>query len=269
MLKQRIVTAVALIALFLAADFYLSTLAWGLLLLAPMALGAWEWAALAKFSKGGHAIFTALVLGSCLALLLGGRTAGSDVAAIVVLAVAVAFWASVVPLWLYRAWSVRSPVILAAAGWLVLVPGWYGMVVLHRDPGALLALLAVVWIADSAAFFAGRRFGRHKLAPSVSPGKTWEGVGGAFAAVLLYALILERVSVAGLGTMDKVGGPYALVLCMAILGILGDLFESWMKRQAGVKDSGTLLPGHGGVLDRIDALTAAVPLAALWTLLDR
>jgi phosphatidate cytidylyltransferase len=132
----------------------------------------------------------------------------------------------------------------------------------------LLALLGVVWIADSAAFFAGRRFGRTKLAPTISPGKTWEGVVGAFVAVLLYALILQQVVFPGVAGF-QFPGLYILVLCMTALGILGDLFESWMKRQAGVKDSGTLLPGHGGVLDRIDALTAAVPLAALWTFLER
>lgn len=268
MLKQRIATAVALIALFLAADFYLSTPAWALLLLVPTGLGAWEWAALARLSKGGRATFAAAVLGSCMILLETGRAGGSDTPAITVLAGAVAFWAGVVPVWLYRAWRVTSPAALAAVGWLVLVPSWYGAVVLHRDPAVLLALLAVVWIADSAAFFAGRRFGRHKLAPSVSPGKTWEGVGGAFVAVLLYALILKQAAMPGLGG-THVGGLYLLVLAMTVLGILGDLFESWIKRQAGVKDSGTLLPGHGGVLDRIDALAAAVPLAALWTLLDR
>jgi phosphatidate cytidylyltransferase len=268
MLKQRIATAVALIALFLAADFYLSTVAWGLFLLAPVALGAWEWATLTRFSRSGHGVFAAAVLGSCLTLLYGSGETGAGAATSAVLLAAVAFWVGVVPMWLYRTWQLRSKATMTVVGWLVLVPGWYGAVVLHRDPDTLLALLAVVWIADSAAFFAGRRFGRHKLAPSISPGKTWEGVVGAFASVLLYALILERAVFPGLGGM-RLGGLYLLVTCMTALGILGDLFESWMKRQADVKDSGTLLPGHGGVLDRIDALTAAVPLAALWTLLDR
>ena len=268
MLKQRIATAVALIALFLAADFYLSTVAWGLLLLAPIALGAWEWGTLARFPKDGHAAFVAAVLLSCLGFLFGGGEAGSGVAARIALIAAIAFWLGVVPVWLYRAWQPRSLVMLAIVGWLVLVPAWYGAVILHRDPGTLLALLAVVWIADIAAFFTGRRWGRHKLAPTISPGKTWEGVVGAFVAVLLYALILEQAVLLGRPGM-RIGGFLLLMVCMTVLGILGDLFESWIKRQAGVKDSGTLLPGHGGVLDRIDALTAAVPLAALWTLLDR
>ena len=157
---------------------------------------------------------------------------------------------------------------LAVTGWVALVPCWYGVVVLHRSPALLLALLAVIWIADSAAYFAGRRFGRRKLAPGISPGKTWEGVGGAFAAVLLYALFLDRVVLPDVPGL-RGGAVFLLVTLMTALGIVGDLFESWMKRQAGVKDSGTLLPGHGGVLDRIDALTAAAPFAALWILLGR
>jgi phosphatidate cytidylyltransferase len=268
MLKQRIATAVVLVALVLAADFYLSTPAWGLLLLVPIALGAWEWATLGRFSRSGQATFAAVVLGSCVALVVGGQSTESDVLTTVVLAAAVAFWIAVVPAWLHRAWRLGPSAAWVIVGWLVLVPSWYGAVILHGDPAALLALLAVVWIADSAAFFVGRRFGRHRLAPSISPGKTWEGVGGAFAAVLLYALVLEQAVFPALGSAH-VRGLYALVVSMTVLGILGDLFESWVKRQAGVKDSGTLLPGHGGVLDRIDALTAAVPLAALWTFLER
>ncbi len=267
MLKQRIATAVALVVLFIAADFLLSTLAWGLLLLIPLALGAWEWASLAKFSRRGRSAFTVVLIGSCLALLKADPAAGNGIG-VWILALAVAFWAVGVPLWLYKGRRLTSPLILAPVGWLVLLPSWYGTVVLHREPALLLALLAVVWMADTAAYFAGRRFGRHKLAPSISPGKTWEGVGGALAGVLLYAWVLGHAAVAGLPSV-RIDGLFPLAVGMTILGILGDLFESWIKRQAGVKDSGTLLPGHGGVLDRIDALTAAVPLAALWLLLDR
>jgi len=268
MLKQRIATAAALLALFLAADFYLSTVAWGLLLLGPVALAAWEWAALGRFSKAGRGAFLATVLASCLAFSYAAQEAIVHRAATVSLLAAFAFWCAIVPLWLHGSWRVSSQSVQAIVGWLVLVPSWYAAVVLHQDPGVLLGLLAVIWIADIAAFFAGRRFGRHKLAPRISPGKTWEGVVGALAAVLLYALVLQQVAFSDL-TGARLGGFYLLVVGMTALGTLGDLFESSLKRQAGVKDSGTLLPGHGGVLDRIDALTAALPLAALWTLLDR
>jgi phosphatidate cytidylyltransferase len=148
-------------------------------------------------------------------------------------------------------------------GVMVLLPTWAALLYL-RERGAwiLLALLAVVWIADTAAFFAGRSFGQRKLAPGISPGKTWEGVYGAMFALVLYA---SAVSAAVVGL--RIVGALVMALALLYFSVLGDLFESWIKRVAGRKDSGTLLPGHGGVLDRIDALTAALPIAAgilLW-----
>jgi phosphatidate cytidylyltransferase len=142
------------------------------------------------------------------------------------------------------------------AGVAVLLPTWAALLYLHaRGPGVLLGVMAIVWIADTAAYFAGRYFGRHKLAPVISPGKTWEGVAGAFVAVALYAAALSTV----------VGMPLLSLLVMVsgllYLSVLGDLFESWIKRVSGMKDSGTVLPGHGGVLDRIDALTSTLPVA--------
>jgi phosphatidate cytidylyltransferase len=125
--------------------------------------------------------------------------------------------------------------------------------------------MAVVWIADIAAYFAGRRFGKRKLAPTISPGKTWEGVWGALVAVAAYALLLVAVAPSAFAP----AGPAAMAAfvaflpLLAALSVVGDLFESLLKRQAGVKDSGALLPGHGGVLDRVDALLAAMPFAAL------
>ena len=121
--------------------------------------------------------------------------------------------------------------------------------------------MGVVWVADTAAYFAGRRFGRRKLAPEVSPGKTWEGVWGALAAVVIYWLALSALLPDH--EMHLVVG-LVWVLWMLLLSVVGDLFESWMKRVAGVKDSGGLLPGHGGLLDRVDGLTATLPLAALY-----
>ena len=122
-----------------------------------------------------------------------------------------------------------------------------------------MLLLAVIWIADSAAYFTGRALGRHKLAPAISPGKTREGVGGAFAAVTVYALALHF----SLFSMRDLPMIIAGFFSMTALSIMGDLFESWLKRNAGVKDSGSIFPGHGGMLDRIDGVTAALPLAAL------
>ena len=157
---------------------------------------------------------------------------------------------------------------MALIGWLVLIATWMALVELQaRSPALLLAFMAVVWIADTAAYFTGRRFGRRKLAPSISPGKTWEGVWGALSATGAYALLLLALAPsAGLREPRSIAVAalwLALVLLLTAMSIVGDLFESQLKRQRGVKDSGNLLPGHGGVLDRIDALLAAMPPAAL------
>jgi phosphatidate cytidylyltransferase len=122
-------------------------------------------------------------------------------------------------------------------------------------------LLCIVWIADTGAYFAGRTFGRHKLAPSISPGKTWEGVAGGAACVALYVFVLQATGAGAAGPLAGAPG-WALAVTLTALSVLGDLFESLVKRQAGAKDSGTLLPGHGGVLDRIDGLTSTLPVAA-------
>ena len=122
--------------------------------------------------------------------------------------------------------------------------------------------MAIVWISDTAAFLCGKQWGRCKLAPSISPGKTWEGVAGAFGGVTLYYVILSVCFASGHAVLDGAMG-FAVFLALTALGVEGDLFESWIKRTAGVKDSGTVLPGHGGILDRIDALTSSMPAAAL------
>jgi phosphatidate cytidylyltransferase len=133
--------------------------------------------------------------------------------------------------------------------------------------------MAIVWIADTAAYFAGRALGKRKLAPQISPGKTWEGVYGALAAVAIYALALvpvaERAGYSGDPTPLAIALAVVCALALAAISVVGDLTESLLKRHAGAKDSGRLLPGHGGVLDRIDALIAAMPPAALmaWGLL--
>jgi phosphatidate cytidylyltransferase len=133
-----------------------------------------------------------------------------------------------------------------------------------RSPWWLIGVMALVAAADIGAYFAGRAFGRHKLAPSISPGKTWEGVAGGLVAVAIYAVVIGAMTgkLAGSGWLMLIAAAFLLVA----VSILGDLFESMIKRQAGMKDSSQLLPGHGGILDRIDSLTAALPLAVLATL---
>jgi len=171
------------------------------------------------------------------------------------------FWLLIAVPWLARGWRARSPLLLAAAGWILLVPTWLALVRLQAEPGRLLAVMGIIWIADIAAYFAGRAWGAHKLAPAISPGKTWEGVAGAVVAVAVYYVVLGNVARDWTG-LQGAGGA-ALFAGVLLMSVVGDLFESWIKRQAGRKDSGTLLPGHGGILDRIDSLTSSLPLAAL------
>jgi phosphatidate cytidylyltransferase len=170
------------------------------------------------------------------------------------------FWLVLAPAWMWRGIGPQAARPLAGAGFAVLVPAGLAMLVL---PAAdLLLVLVLVWIADTAAYFVGRAWGRRKLAPSISPGKSWEGAAGGVSCAAAYAII-------GGYFIEAVARPsfVALAVLLAMLSIIGDLFESAAKRQAGVKDSGMLLPGHGGILDRVDSATASLPVAALlWPL---
>ena len=166
------------------------------------------------------------------------------------------FWIVLAPLWMWRGVRPTQATWLGAAGFAVLVPAGLAMTAL--GPLEVLLVLVLVWIADTAAYFVGRAWGKRRLAPAISPGKTWEGAIGGLIGAALYAIIIAYFT--------ERGAWLALVATALLLGmvsIVGDLFESAVKRQAGVKDSGTLLPGHGGILDRIDSATATLPLAAL------
>lgn len=273
MLKTRVLTAIIVIALVLAAMFGLGARAWGAVTLAIVVVGASEWASLTGLRKHASLLFVAgtLLIGVVLLFFTPGAfSAGQawpEVIVLLVCGAATMFWLLMAPVWLYLRWRVESKLALVLVGWLVLFATWIALVQMQaRSPGLLLAMMAIVWIADTAAYFAGRRFGRRKLAPSISPGKTWEGVYGALLATGVYALALLLTPDLGYTGALSIGAAaewLALVLLLTGLSIVGDLFESQLKRQRGVKDSGTLLPGHGGVLDRIDALTAAMPAAAL------
>jgi len=263
MLKQRLLTAAVLIPLLLAAIFLLPNAWWRLVLIFPVAVAAHEWAKLSAYSRAGEVFFLIALLIGIGALWAADLTplahTQTSTAARIVLGLSIGFWLILVPCWLWLGLKIRNRWALGAAGICVLLPTWLAFAELQRTPLFFLLLLAVVWIADTAAYFFGHQFGRHKLAPSISPGKTWEGVAGALAIVTVYALILQHLSV----TMHDERLLVPIFLGMTAFSIAGDLFESWLKRGAGVKDSGTILPGHGGILDRIDALTAAMPLAAL------
>jgi phosphatidate cytidylyltransferase len=163
-----------------------------------------------------------------------------------------------------------SPSMCAVAGWIVAWPAWLAFVVLRdTSPWILLALAALVWVADIAAYFAGKRFGRRKLAPAVSPGKTWEGVYGAIAGVVVYGLVLAWIAARHETPLTHIfgnGAAFGVIVAMIVLvavSVIGDLFESWMKRGAGSRIRATCCRATAGVLDRIDALTSTLPVAAL------
>jgi phosphatidate cytidylyltransferase len=257
-LPVRILTAAALLAAFVASLLYLDRSLLAIVIALILGLGGNEWGRLAGLATGRATIYGLVCAGSFV-LMAALRDAALFQA---VVAVSALFWATLVPYWLARGTRPAQGALLAT-GILVLAPA--GLVTVSLSPLQVLALLAFAWLADTAALLAGRAFGRHKLAPTISPAKTWEGVAGAAVGCLAYAIILAQfVPDSGMRATSPalallIGG--AALLCAA--SILGDLLESALKRQAGVKDSGTLLPGHGGVLDRIDSATAVLPVGAL------
>jgi phosphatidate cytidylyltransferase len=273
-MRTRILTALVLVPLTIAALFLLPPREWGAITLMVVVLASSEWAVLAGYRRrAGSLLVAGIALVGC--GMLFTRWAGFDgddgwpgALVVSICGAATLFWVAIAPAWLYFGWRIESKFALALVGWLALIATWVAVVQLQlRSPALLLALMAIVWVADTAAYFAGRRFGKRKLAPSISPGKTWEGVYGALIAVALYALALlpfaDRAGYSHPLLPAAVIAWVILVLALAGVSIVGDLFESQLKRQRGVKDSGKLLPGHGGVLDRIDALMAALPPAAL------
>ncbi len=271
MLRARVLTALVLLVLLGLLLFRAPATVWQGAILVTVLVASWEWAGLARF-PGASRLFYVLVTGALAGFLSWASTQDSAVLLKVLYAISILFWIVLAPLWLARRWRVDSPALLALTGWVVILPTGFALVSLRMaGPWTLLMFMVVVWLSDTAAYFVGRAFGRRKLAPAVSPGKTWEGAAGAVVTVLLYAVLLMQWAGQGqeatgqiIRALSTVWIPLLLVL--TVLGIEGDLFESWIKRCAGVKDSGAILPGHGGVLDRIDALTATLPLVALLVL---
>jgi len=264
MFLTRALTVAVMLPLFAAALLFFPQWLWALALLPALYIAAWEWGGLARYNPALRAGYAVLVTASAVGLFYAGSmiSTGKAIPELWAYALSCLFWATIAPLWLVAHWKVQNPLVLGVAGWIALVPMWLALVRLQTHPYVLLMFLAIIWIADTAAYMAGKKWGRHKLSPVISPGKSWEGVAGAAVAIGVYyvALLMLRPS------DERIFSPlFGIALFIALLGlsIVGDLFESWMKRQVGVKDSGQLLPGHGGLLDRIDGLTATMPTAAL------
>lgn len=257
MLKQRIITGAILIPIMVAIVLYFPT-TWLAVLFGVIALaGAWEWGSLVSVNSMARVLY---VLMCALLIVASWYWLEQDHVRVLMLC-ASCYWVVVLFLLsMYRSTWLSQPALhsfLWYSGYFVIVAGWVAIISLHKQmPALLLFLFVLIWVADSAAYFAGKRFGRVKLAEQLSPGKTREGLWGAVVATFLLALV-------GIWWFDLIFGAavYFLILCIltALISIVGDLFESLLKRNAGAKDSGFLIPGHGGVLDRIDSLLAASP----------
>lgn len=272
MLKQRIITALVIVAVVIPAVALLPIHWLALFFAATAMIGAWEWSDLASYRnpwlRGAyvalHGLLMLLVYHYCK---LGETPIPENVQSL--LGVACLWWA-IALLWVKgypgsaQLWSTAP--MLGLMGILVVLPAWLAVVYLRSYPqGGLLLLYMVVVVAgaDIGAYFTGKRFGRRKLALQVSPGKSWEGVWGGVVVCALLAVSAYVV------VPEKIGLPAVLgiVLSSSLASVLGDLLESMVKRNRGVKDSGVILPGHGGLLDRIDGHTAAAPVFALGLIL--
>jgi phosphatidate cytidylyltransferase len=263
-LKQRIITALVLVPLVLGAVFYLPNLIFSYVIALVLLLGAWEWANLMGWEDTPK---RAAYVVSCAVLMvlvqLGGVTS-------------LPLWS--LPWWFaatylvikypqyHQLWAHKR--VLAIIGFMVLLPAWQGLVQLQarvNGPWYVMFVMLLVWGADTGAYFAGRRWGRRKLAPRVSPGKSIAGlVGGLLTTALIAIVVGAWQGFTPLGWTQFL----LLTLCTVLASVIGDLTESMFKRERGIKDSGSLLPGHGGVLDRIDSMTAAVPVFAAGLLMS-
>lgn len=261
MLKQRIITGVILAVFVSLAIFLLPNPVFDqLALLLMVGIGTWEWANLTGFAEKQQRIvvvISGMVIAELIYLLAPPLWP--------ILVMSLATWGFI--LYLLRSYQPDTsyyksrPWLLRVLCALVLIPAWYTLVYLHDlHYGYVFYVISLVAFADIAAYFSGKRFGKTKLAPSLSPGKTREGALGALVVTLVWACLCALYTDLSFGS----GLVFVFFSMLAVvMSIAGDLFESLIKRQAGAKDSGTLLPGHGGILDRIDSLVAAIPILAL------
>ena len=260
MLLPRILTALVLLPLMLGMLFFANAPVWAVFsgLIALLAL--WEYARLAQMPKPMWVTYVAMTAATGYLVYQFNYKLSIIEHGIVLL-----FWCVLVPCWLKYKWKLHSGFMAILLGWILLFPFWLALVQLRNtadyQTGArsLLAIMALVWVADIGAYVFGRLFGRHKLAVTISPGKTWEGATGGLVCVLIYTFVIKYLGWWAFELPDFYGLPWLLfALIFTALSIEGDLLESWFKRAAGIKDSSNLLPGHGGVYDRIDAMVSVL-----------
>ena len=282
MLKTRVITALVIFSILLVALFLFPNWAWGAFTFAIALLACWEWSRFCQLSVFSSRIYWALSLSISVLIFLAYHQApfygiAFTSIALAGFAIGALFWLFAAPVWLFKLWRPKDKWVVALVGWIVIFPTWLALLFLRDvSPWLLLTFAAIVWVADITAYFVGKRFGKTKLAAEISPGKTIEGaLGGVFGVGAYFFLWQVLLANSFLGrhswSQDLRSNLFVLLTFFILLGLLsvvGDLFESWMKRGAGMKDSSNLLPGHGGILDRIDALTSTLPLAGLYVLLQ-
>jgi phosphatidate cytidylyltransferase len=261
MLKTRILTALVLLACFIPALFYLPVTPWAILMLLISLVALHEWGGMLALSNGTLCIYMLLGALFGIVVIYMMNHIGLHMffhRSVSLFKLVAIFWCVIVPIWLAKSWIVSNRLILMGLGLFLMGTLWLALIAAKwLNPWVLFIIISIVWIADTAAYFSGKNFGKHKLAPSISPGKTWEGVWGALIANTAFSLFLLYI-----GAVDSWIIVPAIWLITAV-SVYGDLFESMFKRQANIKDSGRLLPGHGGVLDRIDGIVPALPIAVL------
>ena len=270
MLKTRVITALILLAVLLPILFLLPAMYIGAFFLVALLAAAWEWSRLLAPEAGRAAWLYALFCLAIILFLLGMQNASWQFA---LLLLAVIFWFFVAPFILAKGMNASLEKLrpfYVVLGLILLPATWFALVFL-RELGLifLLSSMALVWVADIGAYFVGKAFGKHKLAVQISPGKSIEGaIGGlilcyVYAFLCVYFLPFESTLFGAWAIRFGWVPMFLMVTVLTAFSIFGDLFESQLKRLAGVKDSSHLLPGHGGVLDRVDALIPAMPIAAL------
>ncbi|WP_233863191.1 phosphatidate cytidylyltransferase [Paraburkholderia adhaesiva] len=266
MLKTRVITAIVLLAVLLPVTLFAPVAAFGMMIRVVVLFAAWEWARLLKVGNLGSILYAAVA--SAVVVFSDALEAPRAL-----FQAAGIFWIVAAPFVLLRKPVLAAGVwrvFLLAAGFVIFAACWHALFAARVAGVAfVLSLLLVVWLADIGAYFAGKAFGRHKLAPAISPGKTWEGAVGGWVAVMAVSIAaialhaFEPTFYSALAARVGLGRALFVLTVLVAFSVVGDLFESMLKRQAGVKDSSGLLPGHGGVLDRIDALLPVLPLAML------
>jgi phosphatidate cytidylyltransferase len=263
-LNQRIFVAIILLTLVGAALFYLPVQAWYLFCTVLFVCATFEWAQLAQYNRTQQAVYALLMVG----IYYGSIYYLPKSIVTSFYALAMLFWAVVAPYWLKKKWQMAANTIGSGlCGAIILLPAFTILYQVRISPlitQQFLAMIAIIWISDTAAYFAGRIWGRHKLAPTISPGKSWEGVAGALFAVGFYVMILTYFTVSTQPLV--IFSALIFAFLFVALGIVGDLLESLFKRQANRKDSGRILPGHGGILDRMDSLLALLPFIGCFIL---